>query len=91
LEKNFVKIDLTTKLVKLESGPMPNVMAVLRNIGGANEERKFRNSLNTFLVPRHKLWLMPTVRVPCSNAVNIGEHKLGRKVNFIPGKIPLVV
>jgi len=64
-------------------------MAALRNIGGANEERKFRNSLNTFLVPRHKLWLMPTVRVPFSNAVNIGERKLGRKVNFTPGKIPL--
>jgi len=30
---------------KLECGPMPSVMAALRNIGGANEKRKFRNSL----------------------------------------------
>jgi len=29
------------------------------------------------------VWLTPTARVPCSNA------RLGRKVNFAPGKIPL--
>jgi len=27
-----------------------------------------------FLVPRHKVWLTPTGRMPCSNAVNIGER-----------------
>jgi len=32
--------------------------------------RQFRN----FLVPRRKLWLTPTARVPCSNAANIGER-----------------
>jgi len=37
-----------------------------------------------FLVPRHKVWLLPTARVPCSNAANIG-----RKVNYACGKIPL--
>ena len=31
--------------MQLECGPMPNVMAALQNIGGANEERKLRNSL----------------------------------------------
>jgi len=29
---------------KLEYGPMLNVMAALPNIGGSNEERKYRNS-----------------------------------------------
>jgi len=47
---------------------MPNVMAALRNIGGANEERKFRNSLPC---PTPKVWLTPTARVQCSNAANI--------------------
>jgi len=34
---------------------MPNLMAALPNIGGAS-------------VQRHKVWLTPTTRVPCSNA-----------------------
>ena len=34
---------------------MPNVMAALLNLGGAS-------------VQRCKVWLMPTTRVPCSNA-----------------------
>jgi len=34
---------------------MPNLMAALPNIGGA-------------LFQRHKVWLTPTTRVPCSNA-----------------------
>jgi len=34
---------------------MPNVMAVLPNIGGAS-------------VQRRKVWLTPATRVPCSNA-----------------------
>jgi len=34
---------------------MPNVMAALPNVGGPS-------------VQRHKLWLTPTTRVPCSNA-----------------------
>ena len=33
---------------------MPNVMAALRNIDGAS-------------VQRHKVWLTPNTRVPCSN------------------------
>ena len=41
---------------KLECGPMPNVMAALPNIGGA---------LPLF---NSAVWLMPTTRVPCSNA-----------------------
>jgi len=40
---------------QLECGPMPNVMAALPNIGGA-----------LYWTPA--VWLMPTTRVPCSNA-----------------------
>jgi len=50
---------------------MPNVMAALPNIGGALCE----SSIILFLVPRHKVWLMPAAPVPCSNAANIGERK----------------
>ena len=35
---------------------MPNVMAALPNIGGAQ---------------RRKVWLMPTTRVPCGNAAKM--------------------
>jgi len=50
---------------------MPNVMAAQPNIGGAVCE----SSVIPFLVPRLKVWLTPTGRVPCSNAANIGERK----------------
>jgi len=50
---------------------MPNVMAALRNIGGALCE----TSVIPFLVPRRKVWLTPDARVPYSNAANIGERK----------------
>ena len=50
---------------------MPNVMAALPNRGGALCE----SSVIPFLVPRHKLLLTPTARVPCSNAANIGKRK----------------
>ena len=33
--------------------------------------------------------LNATIRVPCSNADSMGQQRLGRKVNFAPGKIPL--
>jgi len=39
--------------MKLEYGPMPNVMAALSNIS------------NSFLVPGHKVWLRPTTGVSC--------------------------
>jgi len=54
-----------------KSGPMPNVMVALSNIGGAVCE----SSVIPLLVPRHKLWLTPTAPVMCSNAANIGERK----------------
>jgi len=38
---------------KLKCVPMINVMATLPNIGG---------------IQRREVWLMPTTRVPCSNA-----------------------
>jgi len=49
---------------------MPNVMAALPNIGGA----VYKSSLIPFRVPRRKVWLTPTARVPCSNAANIGAQ-----------------
>ena len=52
---------------------MPNVMAALPNIGGANEERKFHNSLPCQM--RRKVWLTHTARVSCSNGANIGERR----------------
>jgi len=37
-----------------------------------------------------KVWLMPTARLPCSNAAMRRVKDLrGRKVNFAHGKIPL--
>jgi len=40
-------------------------------------------------IPRRKVWLMPTAQVPCSNAANVGDARLGCKVKYAPGKIPL--
>ena len=53
--------------IKLECGPMPNVMAAQPNIGGI----LCKSSLIPFLVPCRKVWLRPAARVPCSNAANI--------------------
>jgi len=50
---------------------MPNVMDAQPNTGDALCE----SSVTPFLVARRKFWLTPTVRAPCSNAVNIGERK----------------
>ena len=63
---------------KLECGPMPNVMAAQPNIGGALCE----SSVITFLVRCHKLSLMPTAWVPCSNAANIEERKTWMQSEF---------
>ena len=51
---------------------MPNVMAAL---GIQVTQMKSESSVIPFLVPRRKVWLTPTARVPCSNAANIGEWK----------------
>ena len=53
--------------MKLECGPMLNVMAALPNIGGA----LYGNSVIPFLVPRRKIWLTPAAGVSCINAANI--------------------
>jgi len=47
--------------------------------GGANEERKFRNSL-----PCHTLQSLAdaAARVPCSKAANTGERKTGMRSEF---------
>jgi len=45
-------------------------------------------------IPRRKVWLTRTARVPCSNAANIGERaRLGRSEfctwqNFVTGQEP---
>jgi len=61
---------------------MPNVMATQPNIGGALCE----SSMIPFLVPRHKVWLMPAARVPCSNAGNIGQCKTWMQNEFCSWK-----
>jgi len=53
--------------MKLECGPMPNVMAAQPNIGGVLCE----TSVIPVLVRRRKFSPTPTARVPSSNAVNI--------------------
>jgi len=55
-------------------------MAALPNIGGALCESSV--SLIPFLVPRHKVWLKPTARVPCSNSDNTGERKIWTQIEF---------
>jgi len=57
---------------------MPNVMAAQPNIGGALGE----SSVILFLVSHHKVWLTAAARVPCSNAVNIGERKTWKQSEF---------
>jgi len=37
---------------------------------------------SAFLVQRHKLWLTPTARVPCSNTANIAECKTWKQSEF---------
>jgi len=61
---------MTTE-IRLECGPMPNVMAALPNIGGALCE----SSVIPFLVPRRNVWLTPAAGVACSDDGNIGERK----------------
>jgi len=53
------------------------------------------SSIIPFLVPRRKIWLTPSARVPCSNATNIGELKTWTKQsefcnwqNYIRGQEP---
>jgi len=64
---------------------MPNVMAALEiwvtpSVEN-DDERKFRNSVPCTTL-RHKVWLTPTARMPCSNAVNIGERKTWTQSEF---------
>ena len=61
---------------------MPNVMAARPNIGGAVCE----SSVIPFLVPRRKVWLTPSGRVPCSNAANIGERRTWTQSEVMPSK-----
>jgi len=60
-------IEILHRKVKLECGPMPNVMDALPNIGGVLCESS--------VIPRPKVWLTPASGVPSSNAANIRERK----------------
>jgi len=40
------------------------------------------SSIILFLVPRRKVWLTLTARMPCSNAANIGERKTWMQSEF---------
>ena len=55
-----------------------NVMAAQPNIGGAVCE----SPVIPFLVHCHKDWLTTAGRVPCSNALNIGESKTWTQSEF---------
>jgi len=43
---------------------------------------RIESSVIPFLVPRHKVWLTYSARVPCSNAANIGERKTWTQNEF---------
>jgi len=58
---------------------MSGLMVALPNIGGSVCE----SSVITFVVPRRKLWLTPTTRVPCSNAANIEERKIWTQSEYL--------
>jgi len=66
--------------ILLECEPIPNVIAAL----GIQVFKMTRSesSVIPFLVPRHKVWLMPTARVPCSNVANTGERKSWMQTEF---------
>jgi len=64
---------------------MPNLMAAQLNTGGTLCE----SSVIPFIVPCHEVGLTTAARLPCSNAGNIQNARVGRKVNFADGKIPL--
>ena len=70
--------------MQLECGPMPNVMAAQPNVGGP----LCKSCVFPFLVPCRKVWMTPAAGVLCSNAASVGNARLGRKVNFAPGKVP---
>jgi len=57
--------------LKLEYRPMPKVMAAQPNIGGY----LCKTSVIPFLVPCHKVWLMATAQLLCSNAADMEECK----------------
>jgi len=78
LIRRYTPYDSAAFTIQLECGPIPNVMAALPNIGGAFRE----SSVIPFLVPRRKLWLTPTARVPCRNAANIGDQKTWTQSEF---------
>jgi len=63
---------------------MPNVMAVLPNIGCALCE----SSVIPFLVglPRRKVWPTLAAGVPCSNAANILERKTWTQSELCTGQ-----
>jgi len=55
---------------------MPNVMATQQNRDGA----LCKSTVIPFIVAPCNFWQTPAARVPCSNAVNTGDHKLKHEI-----------
>ena len=70
----------------VECGRMSNVMAALGIQVVLLKMTRSESSIILFLVPRRKVWLTPTARVPCSNAVHIGERKTWTQSEFCTGQ-----
>jgi len=71
--------------IKLDCGPMPNVMAALSNINGA----LCKSSVIPFLLLRRKLWLTPVFNCHAVTLPIQESARDGHKLNFTAGKIPL--
>jgi len=61
---------------------MSKVTAAQPNIGGA----LCGSSVIPFLVPRHKVWLMPLLDCRAVTLPILEKARRGHKVNFAPGK-----
>jgi len=70
----------------VECGRMSNVMAALGIQVVLLKMTRSESSIIPYLVPRRIVWLMPTARVLCSNAANIGERKTWTQSEFCTGQ-----
>ena len=59
-------------------------MAAQPSISGA----LYKSSVISFLVPRRKAWLRPLLEYRAVTLPIYENARIGRKVNFAPGKIP---
>ena len=66
----------------VECGRMSNVMAALGIQVVLLKMTRSESSIILYLVPRRIVWLLPTARVLCSKAANIGERKTWTQSEF---------